>query len=227
MTAGFEVYKPNGKIAISSFYPHYRLVKVIKWGGGMGGLGNFYDSVGYPYSKHVLVAFRCQEDGLYSTFRFSKGAISLWIPAAPPPPNTTLSMHSEEACYAYIFDIPLEESKSGLNVFNTKKEITFSSEYYFMNFLKVCNGRSIGKSKFDFPGVEKVAITPIKKAITIKGDGRGGEQEYCISWFTTEKGSATEWKVCTIDDYTSVINMYNSHLPFSFLAVNVDHIPTP
>lgn len=191
MTTGFEVLRQDGKVAISSVFPHYSFIKKIR------GVNNFWDTSGTTYSDHVLVAFIpvSYGDASASSYRFSKGAMNLWgyvgIPA--PPANAKLSMFSNVLCDAYVFDVtaPTNDSGVGVRVHNEAGLITFDSEERYMIIADVIQSLSAwsGRDQYDdpyftkiYPANTKVAVCPLKFAYINEYSSSAEEQKYSRTW---------------------------------------------
>lgn len=191
MTTGFEVRRQDGKVSISSVYPHYSFIKKIR------GVNNFWDTSGTVYSDHVIVAFIPVTYGVNSasSYRFGKGSANLWgyINIPPPPTGATLSLHSQVLCDAYVFDVTpsLEGNGVGIRVYNDAGVITFDSEERYMIVLDVIQKLApwSGTDQFGDPyfnktyaaGV-KIALCPLKFAYINEYSARAEEQKYSRTW---------------------------------------------
>lgn len=211
MTAGFEVRRADGKVSISSVYPHYNFIKKIR------GSSNFWDVSGKVYSDHVLVAFIPVTYGVdsASSYRFSKGSVNLWgyINMPSPPSNATLSLYSQVLCDAYVFDItpPLNDSGVGLRVYNEEGIITFDSEERYMIILDVIQQLSPwqGKDQYgdpyfikDYPAGTKIAVCPLKFAYINEYSANAEEQKYSRTWEAiTDRNSVRITMVSAYEDY--------------------------
>ena len=191
MTTGFEVLREDGKVAVSSVFPHYSFIKKIR------GISNFWDTAGTTYSDHVLVAFVPVSYGeaSASSYRFSKGSANLWgyIGMPPPPSNATLSLHSQVLCDAYVFDVtpPTNDSGVGIRVYNEDGIITFDSEERYMIITDVIQSLSpwSGTDRYGdpyftktYPLGTKIALCPLKFAYINEYSSSADEQKYSRTW---------------------------------------------
>lgn len=138
MSAGFETYRADGSLAVSSSFTTYQFIKMIKGGGTSRDTGifvdsrNFYDTSGYEYSNNVLVAFYYPTPPKEpSATGFSKGGYLYKhdVSTPTPPANATLSMYSDYPCEAYVFDTVnnMPSPRFGLEVYDETGKRTFSS----------------------------------------------------------------------------------------------------
>lgn len=232
MTARFEVLRPDGKVAVSSVYPHYRFVKKIR------GRDNFWDASGQAYSKHVIVAFRpVVLTGEYESYRFSRGASSLWIGAGgPPPAGATLSLYASNLTDAYIYDLaPGVAGNSGLQVFSPDGQMTFDALGRYMILLDVLSGESTYSSRpwvnaistpivRTYPGGSMLAVVPLKQGFHIDFDRDAEEQSYGLTW---QGITATEVRTAMIyyqENYYGNRTGTNQHLWYNTLVVDVSNV---
>lgn len=231
MTAGFEVRRSDGKVAVSSVYPHYRFVKKIR------GVDNFWDTSGQYYSPHVIVAFRPVNSTDLETYRFSIGSTNLWyfwgMPS--PPPNATLSLFGTTECDAYIFDVAhgvAASSGAGLQVFNLEGVMTFDAAGRYMRMLDVIQGRAPTSSNpfsnpyptkllYPYPNEHKLAIIPLKEGFDLEYSSRGEEQMYGLTWFSVEGSSVGVRMVYMLEDYGGSSSGGTSHTQFNLLVIDV------
>lgn len=193
MPAGFEVRRSSGEIAVSSSFQHYAFIKRIK------GAGNFFDTSGYQYTDHVLVFFvntaaslnNIQMDG-FTTVRFTKGSRNLWgNPSTSPPSNATLSMHSWQETYAYIFDVVTTASASrvGLTVFSGTGDVMFDASARYLKVLDIINSNQIVQDSYNYPHPAKVGLCIVKNATSYAWDGPGASSYYSSTWYKINGGS--------------------------------------
>lgn len=193
MPAGFEVRRSSGEIAVSSSFQHYAFIKRIK------GAGNFFDTSGYQYTDHVLVFFvntaaslnNIQMDG-FTTVRFTKGSRNLWgNPSTPPPSNATLSMHSWQETYAYIFDLvtTASASKVGLTVYSPTGEVTFDASVRYLKVLDIINSNEMVKPTYSYANPAKVGLCVVKNGTAYEWDGPGESSYYISTWYKISGGS--------------------------------------
>lgn len=193
MPAGFEVRRSTGEIAVSSSFQHYAFIKRIK------GIGNFFDTSGYQYTDHVLVFFVNTAASLnnvqmagYTTVRFTKGSKNLWgNPSTPPPSNATLSMHSWQETYAYIFDVVTTASASrvGLTVFSGTGDVVFDASARYLKVLDIINSNQIVQDSYNYPHPAKVGLCIVKNATSYAWDGPGASSYYSSTWYKINGGS--------------------------------------
>lgn len=196
MSAGFEILRPDGTAAVSSFYSHYRYVKKIR------GSGNFWDTSGHQYSDNVIVAFRTLTKEV-SANRFSKGSWRLWNTGVAAPTNATLSFYTTELSDVYIFDtVPVNSSiKAGVQVFNPEGQVTFDSSYRYLRIIDVVQAQTNGAGNLSeapriYTGMQ-VACIPLVQAIYSEGYRDGGEQYYGATW---EYAYQNEFRVVYVED---------------------------
>lgn len=216
MSAGFEVLRPDGTSAVSSFYSHYRFVKKMR------GLGNFWDTSGQQYSDNVLVAFRTDSKRI-SVNRFSKGARNLWSANPAPPSNATLSFYTAEMSDVYIFDTTPNTSstRAGLVVYDQQGNITFDTGHRYLRVLDVITS-AVSNAPIRYVG-SKLACIPLVQAQYSEGYRNGGEQYYGATW---EYASGDEFKV---DYVESVYDWYGQDYKaastnYMCIIVDVAHI---
>lgn len=193
MPVGFEVRRSTGEIAVSSSFQHYAFIKRIK------GIGNFFDTSGYQYTDHVLVFFVNTAASLnnvqmagYTTVRFTKGSKNLWgNPSTPPPSNATLSMHSWQETYAYIFDVVTTASASrvGLTVFSGTGDVMFDASARYLKVLDIINSNQIVQDSYNYPHPAKVGLCIVKNATSYAWDGPGASSYYSSTWYKINGGS--------------------------------------
>ena len=193
MLAGFEVRRSTGEIAVSSSFQHYAFIKRIK------GIGNFFDTSGYQYTDHVLVFFVNTAASLnnvqmagYTTVRFTKGSKNLWgDPVTPPPSNATLSMHSWQETYAYIFDVVTTASASrvGLTVFSPTGDVMFDASARYLKVLDIINSNQVVQDSYNYPYPAKVGLCVVKNATSYEWDESGESDYYTSTWYKINGGS--------------------------------------
>lgn len=231
MTTGFEVLRSDGKVAVSSSFPHYSFIKKIR------GINNFWDTSGQVYSEHVLVAFIPTTFGTNteSSYRFSRGSVVLWQSVTPitPPANATLSMHSNVQCDAYIFDIrpPTAAPSYGLVVYDTQGRITFDATARYMRVLdviqelKAWQGKNqYGENYFNvvYPSTAKIAVVPLKFAYSNSYSSSSEEQNYRRTWESLEnKNTLRVTMVSAIEDYYGSSSGSVSDLTYLALVIDV------
>ena len=220
MTASFEVLRPDGTVAVSSEYKHYRFVKKIR------GVGNFWDTSGQQYSDSVLVAFRALSP-VVSTNRFSKGAHNMWGTSTPPPAGATLSFYTEVTSDVYIFDISPQtpHSSSGLQVMNREGEVTFDTNYRYLRVIDVIVQGHAGMTETmpisrNYAG-HMIACVPIKRGVYTNASG--GEEWYGATWeYACDENFFVQYKVNMYDwgggDFSS------SSREYMCLIVDVSHV---
>lgn len=187
MPAGFEVRRSTGEIAVSSSFQHYAFIKRIK------GIGNFFDTSGYQYTDHVIVFFVNTAASLnnvqmagYTTVRFTKGSKNLWgDPVTPPPSNATLSMHSWQETYAYIFDVVTTASASrvGLTVFSPTGDVMFDASARYLKVLDIINSDQVIQDSYNYPYPAKVGLCVVKNATSYAWDEYGESSYYTSTWY--------------------------------------------
>lgn len=187
MPAGFEVRRSTGEIAVSSSFQHYAFIKRIK------GIGNFFDTSGYQYTDHVLVFFVNTAASLnnvqmagYTTVRFTKGSKNLWgDPVTPPPSNATLSMHSWQETYAYIFDVvtTASSSRAGLTVFSPTGNVMFDASARYLKVLDIINSSQVVQASYNYPYPAKVGLCIVKNETSYAWDGPGESSYFTSTWY--------------------------------------------
>ena len=205
MPAGFEVRRTTGEIAVSSSFQHYTFIKRIK------GRGNFFDTSGYQYSDHVLVFFVNTAASLnssnlagHTTVRFTKGSTNLWgNPTKPPPSNATLSMHSWQETYAYIFDIVTTASANrvGLTVFSPNGDVMFDASARYLKVLDIINSDQVVQDSYNYPHPAKVGLCVLKNSTSFRWDEYGESSYYTSSWYRIEGGPFSVGFLESEDDY--------------------------
>lgn len=234
MTAGFEVRRSDGKVSVSSTYPHYSFIKKIR------GTGNFWDTSGQAYSEHVLVAFIPTTYGTNteSSYRFSRGSFVLWnyIPPVTPPANATLSMHSNVQSDAYIFDIRSStvSSNYGLVVYDAQGRITFDATARYMRVLDVIQELKPwqGKNQFQedyftvaYPSTAKIAVVPLKFAYSNSYSSSSGDQLYKRTWESIQnKNTLRVTMVEREEDYYGSSSGFVDDLTYLALVIDVAHV---
>lgn len=222
MSAGFEVLRPDGTVAISSIYKHYRFVKKIR------GVSNFWDTSGQQYSDAVLVVFKALFPEV-SANRFSKGAHNLWTVAKPPPANATLSFYAHVTTDVYIFDVVPASvpTRYGLQVRNPENEVTFDSSYRYLRIIDIVthgfpNMPGYMPIKKSYPG-HSIACIPIKEASYAEGKKSYGDEIYGATW---EYAYGSEFYVQYVEDtYDWDGQNYSVRSPeYVCLIVDVAHI---
>lgn len=237
MTVGFEVYRQDGKVSISSTFPHYCFIKKIR------GTGNFWDTSGTQYSDHVLVAFVPVNFGesSASSYRFSKGSRVLWMSVGQPnaPANATLSMFSNVQCDAYVYDItPTSASYNyGLQVHNEKGEITFDSNRRYMHVVDIIQSLSTweGRDSFNdqyftktYSSNMKIAVCPLKFAYRNEYSGSAEEQTYYRTWESVMNPSMLRvTMVSAYEDFLGGGSGATQDLKYLCLVVNVGNVEIP
>ena len=186
MTAGFEVLRSTGEVAVSSEYPHYSFIKRIK------GSGNFYDTSGQQYSDYVLVFFvntaasltQIQMGG-FTTVRFSKGSKLLWGDGTTPPIDATLSMHSWQETYAYIFDIIRTSlpSNAGIIVKSEDGQVTFDSGNRYLKILDVINSSEPISASYTYPAGSVVGLCLLKSYASYEWSRDSGTSYTTLTWY--------------------------------------------
>lgn len=233
MTTGFEARRPDGKISISSTYPHYSFIKKIR------GTGNFWDTSGYQYTDHVLVAFIPVFFGTNteSSYRFSKGSMNLWnyVGQSAPPPSATLSIHSNVMCDAYVFDIRQEKRSSGygLVVMNIVGEVTFDTAARYMRVLDVIQSLKAWSGQdqhgdnfvtYAYPETAKIAVVPLKFAYANNYSSSSQEQSYRRTWESlVNKNTLRVTMVTSIEDYFGSTSGSTNDLNYLALVIDVSN----
>lgn len=236
MNHGFEVRRDDGKVAISSVFPHYRLVKVVR------GVNNFWDNTGQKYSKNVIVAFRpVNATTAPQTYRFSIGAVILWYfmgNQPKPPPTATLSFYSNVLADAYVYDtapaMDTETHGHGIQVFNEAGQVTFDSAGRYMIIADVLQGESNysrnpwnnqypAPLKFTFPSHMKLAVVPLKEGFHIDFGASSDEQLYGLTWFAVYGNSVDVHMVYYLEDYYGSQTGSRKHLWYNCLVIDVSN----
>lgn len=238
MTAGFESYRSDGKLQVSSTYPVYQFIKKIQ------GVGNFFDTSGQQYSDHVLVVFSDVTNNTYtSTYRFTKGAVNGWATTTAPPSNATLSLYSTSLTDAYVFDISnvVSSSNYGLQIFDETGRKTFDSSIPTMriidfiqigvssanyNWTVIKNGLNYGGNKNTFTktysNFNKIGVLPLKD--TMWDEREAWDQYFCATW---HKAYGNTYQVEEYDDEYGISNSgqsYAESMEFMALIVSLDHL---
>lgn len=236
MTAGFEVRRNDGKISVSSMFPHYRFVKKLR------GTDNFWDSSGTQYTPHVIVAFRpVTVSAELHSFRFSKGRMILWHYSSnqpQPPAGATLSLYASTEVDAYIYDIaPVLPSAAGygLQVFTPAGQMTFDVAGRYMRLLDVLQGEAPISARpwevevadplvFQYAASHKLAVVPLKQGFHIDYDSSAEEQSYGLTWQAVSTGSVTVQMVYYQENYGGSSSGVKQHRRFNALVVDVNNV---